>query len=63
MQVTLAEMSNSGEMDSEEAIISHSQTSPQLERWGHQTIYKTFNSKLLLSKRNAGTKMGQRLKE
>jgi hypothetical protein len=29
----------------------------------HQAIYKTFDLELLLSKRNAGTKMELRLKE
>jgi hypothetical protein len=40
-----------------------SQTGPSVEGWGHQPTYNTFDPKLVLSKRNAGTKMEQRLKE
>lgn len=33
-----------------------------MEKWGPHHTYKTFNPKLFLPKRNAGTKMEQRLK-
>jgi hypothetical protein len=62
MQVTLAEMPNSKNMEPEETT-SSSQTGLPVEGWGYQSTYKTFDPKLLLSKRNAGTKMEQRLKE
>jgi hypothetical protein len=32
-----------------------------MERWEHQPTFKIFDPKLFLSKRNAGTKMMQRL--
>jgi hypothetical protein len=51
VQVTLAKMPKSEEMEIEET------TRTPMERWGHQSTYKTFNPKLLLSKRNTGTKM------
>jgi hypothetical protein len=62
VRVTIAEMTNSGNLETEEITYS-SQTGPQVEEWRHQTTYKTFNAKLILSKRNAGTKLEQRLKE
>jgi hypothetical protein len=55
-------MPNSGDIEPEETT-SSTQTGPSVERQGHQPTYKTFNPKLLLSKRNAETKMEQRLKE
>jgi hypothetical protein len=51
MWMTLAEISKSEDIVPED-IISSSQT---MKGWGHQPTYKTFDSKLLLSKRNAGT--------
>jgi hypothetical protein len=53
-------MPNIREMELEETT-SSSQTGPVplVERWGHQPTYKTVHPKLLLSKRNAGTKMGR----
>ena len=62
MWVILAKISNSGDMEPEETT-SGSQTGRPVERWGHQSTYKTLDPKLLLSKRNSGTKMEQRLKE
>jgi hypothetical protein len=50
MWVTLAEMPNSG------TITSRKQTGPPVEEWGHQPTFKIFDSELVLSKRNAGTK-------
>ena len=60
--MTLAEMPERGDMEPEETT-SSSQTGLPVEEWGHQPTYKTFDPKLLLSKRNAGTKMEQRLNE
>ena len=40
-----------------------SKTGPPVEGWGHQPIYKTSDTKLVLSKVNTGTKIKQRLKE
>jgi hypothetical protein len=60
--VTLAEMSNSGEMEPEEPTSSR-QTGPPVEVWQHQPTFKTFDSDLFLSKRNVETKMEWRLKE
>jgi hypothetical protein len=52
-------MLNSGDTETEETTSNrHS-----VEEWGHQTTYKTYDPKLVLSKTNAGTKMEQRLKE
>jgi hypothetical protein len=62
MRVTLAEISNSGEMEPEETT-SRSYTWPPLEGWGHQPTFKFCEPELFLSKRNAGTKMEHRLKE
>ena len=60
--VTLAIMPNCGNIDLEE-ITSSSQTGPLVGGgWGHQTLYKTFEPKLLLCKRNAVT-VDQRLEE
>jgi hypothetical protein len=56
MWVTLAKMPNSGDMESEETT-SSSQMGSWVEEWGHQPTYKVFYPKLVLSKRNAGTKM------
>jgi hypothetical protein len=55
-------MPERGDMEPEETT-SSSQTGLPVEEWGHQPTYKTFDPKLLLSKRNAGTKVEQRLKE
>ena len=52
--MTLAKMPNSGDIEPEETT-SSTQTGPSVERQGHQPTYKTFNPKLLLSKRNAET--------
>jgi hypothetical protein len=46
-----------------EETTSSSQTGPPVEGGGHQTTYKSFDPKLVLSKRNSGTKIEQRLKE
>jgi hypothetical protein len=48
MQVILAEIPNSEDMEPEE-ITSSSQTGPPMEGWGHQLTYKTFKPKLLQS--------------
>jgi hypothetical protein len=40
-----------------------SQIGPLLDSWRHQSTYRTFDTKLLLYKRNAGTKMELRVKE
>lgn len=61
MWVALAKIPNSGDMEPEEA--TPSQTGPLVEGWRHQDTNKTFHPKLFLSKRNARTKMGQRLKK
>jgi hypothetical protein len=58
----LAEIPNSGDKEPEE-ITSSSQTGSPVEGWGHQSTYKTYDPKLILSKRNAGTKMEHRLRE
>ena len=55
-------MLNSGDMALEETT-SSSQTGPPVEGWGHQPTYKTFDPKLVLSKRNAVGETEQRLKE
>jgi hypothetical protein len=34
-----------------------------VERWSHPTIFKISDTKLFLSKRNAGTKTEEKLKE
>jgi hypothetical protein len=62
MQVTLAKMLNSGDIEPE-VTTSSSQAEHPVEGWGHQTTYKTFDPKLTLSKTNAGTKMEQRVNE
>jgi hypothetical protein len=62
MWVILNKMPNSGEIEPEETT-SSSQTGLSVERWRHQHTFKIFNPELFLSKRNAGTKMEQRLKE
>ena len=62
VKVTLEEMLNSWDMEPEETS-SSSQSGLTVERWGHQPTYKTFDPKLVLSKRNAETKMEHRLKE
>lgn len=38
-------------------------TGPAVEGWGHPSILKIFDTELFLSKRNARTKMKQRLEE
>ena len=58
--MSLAERPNSWDVEPEETT-SSSQTGHPVEGWGHQPTYKTFDPKLVLSKRNAGTKMEQRL--
>jgi hypothetical protein len=55
-------MLNRVEMEPEETS-SSKQTRPPVEGWGHQPIFKIFDPKLNLFKRNSGTKMEQRLKE
>jgi hypothetical protein len=62
MEVTLAEILNIWDMEPEETT-SSSQIGSTVEGWRHQPTYKTFEPKLVLSKRNAGTKMEQRVKE
>jgi hypothetical protein len=62
MWVSLAEMSTSMDMEPEVST-SRCQKEPPVEGWEQQYTYKTFNPKTLLSKRNDGTKMEQRLKE
>jgi hypothetical protein len=62
MWVALAEMSNSRYMEPEETT-SSSQTGSLGKEWDHQPTYKIFSPKLLLSERNEGTKMEQRMKE
>ena len=57
----LAEMPNSGNMEPEETT-SRSQIGPLVKGWGHEPTHKTFDPKLVQSKRNARTKMEQRLK-
>ena len=59
MGVTLAKMPNSWNMGPEQTI-SSSQTELPVQEWGHQPNYKTFDLKLLLSKKNAGTKKWSR---
>ena len=60
--MTLAEMPNSGEMKLEGTppVDRHS---PQLRQGAMYPSSKFFDPELFLSKRNAGTKMEQRLKE
>jgi hypothetical protein len=55
-------MPNSGEKESKETT-SSSQAGSPVERWGHQVTYKFLDPMLFMSKRNAGIKMEQRLKE
>jgi hypothetical protein len=62
MQVTLAKMPNSENMEPEDTIC-RSQTGAPLEGWEKRPTYKTFDLKLFLSKTNAGTKMKEKLKE
>ena len=57
---TLFEMPNSKEMESEETT-TNSYSEPLEEEWGHERAFKYFYPKLFLPKRNAGTKMEQRL--
>ena len=42
-----------------EETTSSCQSGLPVEGWGHQPTYNAFDSKLVLSKRNAGTKMEQ----
>jgi len=58
MQVTL-EMPNSWDM----GLKRPPPGARQDYQWRDGDTYKTFNPKLILSKRNAGTKLEQRLKE
>jgi hypothetical protein len=60
MTMTLAEMPNSGETELEETISSRKTGSP-VEGWGLHS--KVLKQNCFLSKRNARTKMEQRLKE
>ena len=60
--MTLDEIHNGEKMEPEESTSSIYTGSP-LEGWGHLPIFKIFDSELFLSKRNAGTKVEQRLKE
>jgi hypothetical protein len=62
MWVTLAELPNSGNIEHEDTTFS-SYTGPSVEEREHQFTQKVFNTKILSSKRNLGTKMEQRLKE
>lgn len=55
MWVNLAEMPNSGETGPEEPT-TNSQTGSPEEGSGHQSTYKTFNPKLVLSKNIQGPK-------
>jgi len=64
MWVTFAKMPYSVDMEFEETTFSsQTQTVPPVRRWGHQPTYKTFGPKFFPSKGNAGTKVGQTLKE
>ena len=56
LEMPLAKMPNSGELELEE-ITSNKQTWTSIEAESHQPI---FNAELFLSKGNAGTKMEQR---
>lgn len=60
MKVTLAVTQSTGNVEPEEPI-SCSQAGTWQQR--HKHTHKTFNPKCILSKRNAGTKIKQRLKE
>lgn len=51
MWVTLVKMPKSMDMEPEETT-SSSQTGSLVEGWGHQSTFKTFDLKLLLSKRD-----------
>jgi hypothetical protein len=62
MQVTLAKMPNRGNIEPKETT-SSSQTGSPVDRWRHKSTYKTFDPKLFLSKRNAGTKNGAETEE
>jgi hypothetical protein len=62
MQVTLIKIPNSGDMEPEGTTFSR-QTGPSVKGWGHKPIQKTFDLKLFFSKRIAGTKFVQSLKE
>jgi hypothetical protein len=53
MWVTLAKMSNFGDMNPEKTITSSQKESP-LEEWEHQPTYKVFDLKLVLSKEIQG---------
>ena len=55
-------MPKGGEMEHEETT-SSSELWPTVEGSGHHAILKMFDPELFLSKRNAVTKMEQRLKE
>ena len=55
-------MPNSGETEPEETT-SGRKTGPPVQGWGHTLIFRYFYPTLFVSKRNAGTKMEQRLKE
>jgi hypothetical protein len=55
-------MTNTRDIEPEETT-SGSQAQSPMEGLGYQPIHKTFVTKFVLFKRNAGTKMEQRLKE
>ena len=57
--MTLAKMPNSGEMEPEETTSNRWKELP-VEGWGHSPTFKIFDPELLLSKRNAVTKVEQK---
>ena len=59
--MTLAEMNSSGDMEPE-GPTSCSQAGPPVRDKDTNPPIKTFDPKFVLSKRNAGTKMKQRLR-
>lgn len=62
MMVTLEEMLNCWDMEPEGTTFS-SQTGPPVEECVHHPTYKTFDTKSVLYKISAGTKIEQRVEE
>ena len=62
MQVILAKMPNSGDIEPEKGI-SYNQAKPPKWRDKKTNLPKTFDPKLVLYKSNARTKMEHKLKE
>ena len=60
--VTLAQMFNREVIESE-AFSSYIQEGPSVKEQENEPTHKSFNLKFVQSKRNAGTKMEQRLNE